>query len=80
MSTNVTNLPPHASAKDITTKLASGALTISKALVYRLGSEVTVELQYSDSTKGYIKMKQGRIKVGGSDNTFSTGTELTWLG
>lgn len=78
MSTNIATLPGWATAKDITTPLAAGALTITQAQVYKFGSDTVVQLTYSDASIGYIKFKQGRVKVGGADNTFGTGTEVFW--
>ena len=79
MAIDTTKLPGWETPKDITTNLAAGSLTVSKALVYKWGTDTILELQYSDTTKGYVKFKNGgRVKVGGADNTFGTGTEVTW--
>ena len=78
MSTNIATLPGWVNAKDITTALAAGSLTITKAQAYTLGSIKVIQLTYSDTTISYIKWKNGRLKVGGTDNTFGTGTEFTW--
>jgi len=80
MAIDTTKLPGWETSKDITTTLAAGALTITKAQVYKYGTDVIVQLTYSDTTIGYIKFKSNgsRIKIGGSDNTFGTGTEVTW--
>lgn len=77
-SIDITTLPGWVDAKDITTLLASGALTITKAQVYKLGCDTIVQFTYSDASTGYIKMEQGRVKIGGADNTFQTGTEVLW--
>lgn len=80
MAIDTTKLPGWVDAKDITTTLAAGSLTITKALVYKFGTDVILELQYSDSSKGYAKVKNNgpRVKIGGADNTFGTGTEVLW--
>ena len=78
MQVNTATLPGWTGAKDITTLLASGSLTITKALVYKYGADTILELDYSDSSVSYVKFKQGRVKVGGSSNQFDTGTEVTW--
>lgn len=77
-STDITTLPGWVDAKDITALLDSGALTITQALVYKLGCDTIVQITYSDASVSYIKMEQGRIKIGGADNTFTTGTEILW--
>ena len=78
MSTPTTKLPGTVGPQDITTALAAGSLTITQAIAYKFGSDTVVELTYSNASTGYIKWKQGRLKVGGADNTFGTGTEFTW--
>lgn len=78
MSTNIATLPGWATAKDITTLIASGALTITKAIVYKFGSDTIVQITYSDASTTYLKFKQNRVKIGGADNTFGTGTEVFW--
>ena len=78
MAIDTTKLPGWTDSKDITTALASGSLTITKAVVQKYGTDLVLVLTYSDTTIGYVKWKQGRCKVGGSDNTFATGTEITW--
>ena len=78
MGVNTAQLPGTVGPIDITTLLAAGSLTITKATVYKLGADTIIELDYSNSTVGYIKLKQGRVKVGGADNTFGTGTEVYW--
>jgi len=79
MGVNTATLPGTVGVRDITTALAAGSLTITKAVVYRLGNDTVVQLTYSDTTIGYIKVKGcSRVKIGGADNTFGTGTEVTW--
>ena len=78
MSIDTSKLPGTVNGHDITTLLASGALTITSAVAYRYGSDMVVKFTYSDATVSYIKWKQGRLKVGGDSNTFDTGTEVTW--
>ena len=78
MGVNTSQLPDNACAIDITTTLAAGSLTITKAVVQKYGTDLVLVLTYSDTTIGYVKWKQGRCKVGGSDNTFATGTEIIW--
>ena len=79
MAITTANLPGYVGVIDITTALASGSLTISSAKVFKSGTDTTIVLNYSDSTVGYIKFKAtGRLKIGGADNTFGTGTEITW--
>jgi hypothetical protein len=65
--------------QDITTNLAAGALTITTAVVWKVGSDTTFRFTYSDSSVGYIKMgKNGRVKVGGATPQFDSGTEVVW--
>ncbi len=79
MAFNVAELPGLSGAHDITTPLAAGSLTISKAVVYKCGSDTIFQLTYSDSTTGYIKMgKNNRVKIGGATPQFDSGTEITW--
>ena len=78
MSIDTTLLPGTVCGKDITTLIASGSLTITSAVAYRYGSDMVVKITYSDATVTYIKWKQGRLKIGGDSNTFSTGTEVVW--
>ncbi len=78
MSVNTAQLPGEVSPHDITTSLAAGALTISKAVAYKVGSTMVIQLTFSDTTTGYIKVKQGRLKIGGASNQFDTGTEVLW--
>ena len=78
-SVDTSKLPGWSDSKDVTTALAAGSLTITKAEVYKFGTDVVFQLTYSDASKGYIKVKgTSRVKVGGTDNTFGTGTEITW--
>lgn len=79
-STDITQLPGWTGAKDITTLLAAGALTITKAQVYKFGSNIIVQFTYSDASTGYVKFKSTgpRFSVGGADNTFASGTEILW--
>lgn len=78
MSTDVTLLPGWMTTKDITALIASGALTITKAIAYKTGSDTTVQITYSDASVTYIKVKNGRLKIGGASNQFDTGTEVIW--
>lgn len=78
MAVNTAQLPGWVTVQDITTLLAAGSLTITSAKVFKTGSVTVIQLNYSDSSIGYIKMKQGRIKIGGADNQFDTGTEVLW--
>lgn len=78
-ATDVTQLPGWVASKDITTLLAAGALTITDAVVYKYGTDTIVQFTYSDASVSYIKFKAtGRLKIGGADNTFATGTEILW--
>lgn len=77
MATN-NPLPGIAAQKDIMTLLAAGANTITSAQVVRYGADVIVQLTYSDTTVSYIKVKQGRVKIGGATNDFGSGTEVIW--
>jgi hypothetical protein len=78
MSVTVSTLPGYVGSQDITTLLASGSLTITKAQVYKVGATVVVQFTYSDASTSYIKVKQMRVKIGGADNQFDTGTEVLW--
>ncbi len=78
MSVDTTKLPGWVGAKDITALLASGALTITKAIAYKVGSTMVIQFTYSDSSTSYIKEKNGRLKIGGASNQFDTGTEVLW--
>ena len=79
MSVTKANLPGWVDQKDITATLGAGSLTITTALVYKVGSDTIFEFDMSDSSVLYIKVgKAGRVKVGGSSNQFDTGTEIVW--
>jgi hypothetical protein len=78
MAFDQTQLPGWTNAKDITTNLAAGALTITTAVVYKVANEVIVKFTYSDTSVGYIKVKGARVKVGGASGQFDTGTEVAW--
>lgn len=78
MAVDVTTLPGWVNSQDITTLLAAGSATITSAKVYRLGAVTVIQLNYSNSTIGYIKLKQMRVKIGGTDNQFDSGTEIIW--
>jgi hypothetical protein len=78
MAFDLTQLPGWTNAKDITTNLAAGSLTITTAVVYKVANEVMIKFTYSDSSVGYIKIKGVRVKVGGASPQFDTGTEVTW--
>jgi hypothetical protein len=79
MSTNTATLPGWQTPKDITALLAAGALTITKAVAYKFGTQTTIQITYSDASVAYIKFcANGHLIVGGVDNTMATGTEITW--
>lgn len=78
MAISTSQLPGWTDSKDITTLLASGSLTITSAVAYKYGMDEVIQITYSDASVSYIKWKAGRLKIGGSDNTFGTGTEITW--
>jgi hypothetical protein len=78
-SYDLTTFPGCSSPIDITALLAAGALTITSAVIFKDGSNFVVQLTYSDASVGYIKIKSSqRVKIGGADNTFATGTEIIW--
>ncbi len=72
-------LPGWADSKDITTLLASGALTITTCVMWKDGTGLTFKFTYSDSSVGYIKIGRNyRVKIGGASPQFDTGTEILW--
>jgi hypothetical protein len=78
MSVTLSTLSGCSATKDITSLLASGALTITQALAYKVGSDVMIQITYSDASVSYVKVKNGRLKIGGASNQFDTGTEVLW--
>lgn len=78
MSIDLTQLPGWMTQKNITSLMASGSLTITSAIAYKSGSDMMVQITYSDASVTYLKWKQGRLKVGGAGNQFDTGTEVIW--
>lgn len=73
-----TKLPGSVAPKDVTTTAAPGSNTISKIQAYRPGSTVVFELTMSDNSVIYLKTQGGRVKIGGTDESMNTGTEVTW--
>jgi hypothetical protein len=79
MSTTVATLPGNVCSKDITTLLAAGSLTITKAVAYKFGVQTVIQITYSDASTGYIKFgANGHLIIGGADNSVDTGTEILW--
>jgi hypothetical protein len=74
-----TLLPGWETSKDITSLLAAGALTVTKAVAFKHGNAVTIQLTYSDASIGYIKFGGNmRLKIGGNTPQGDTGTEILW--
>ncbi len=79
MAFDKTQLPGWYQSIDITTTFNVGSLTVTKLLVYRMGSEFVFEFQMSDSSTHYLKVKQtGKVKVNGTSPQFDNGTEVVW--
>ena len=66
MAFDKTQLPQQSRVQDITSALGAGSATISTATAYKCGSEMVIELDLSNSTTTYIKVKTGKLKVGGT--------------
>lgn len=78
-SIDTTKLPGWVASKDITALLAAGALTVTSAVAYKMGTVTVIQLTYSDASTGYIKFDAtGRLYIGGADNLTTTGTEVHW--
>lgn len=78
-SIDTTLLPGWVTSKDITTLLAAGANTVTKAVAYKMGTLTVIQLTYSDASTGYIKFDAtGHLIMGGADNLPTTGTEVLW--
>lgn len=76
---DITQLPGWVDAKDITSTFNVGSLTITQLQVYKLGSVFVFQFTMSDTSTNYLKVKcTGKVKVGGTDSSFETGTEVTW--
>ena len=76
MSFDKTTLPSHCSPHSVTSLL--GAKTISSATSYRHGVVTVVELAFSDSSTGFIKVGQaGTLEIGGTAE-MGTGTKVSW--
>jgi hypothetical protein len=76
---DITQLPGWVDAKDLTSTFNVGSLTVTKLQVFKIGSVFVFQFTMSDSSVNYLKVKcNGKVKVGGTDGTFETGTEIFW--
>jgi hypothetical protein len=76
---NITQLPQESRAQDITSTFNVGSLTVTQLQVYKAGSVFIFQFTMSDSSTNYLKVKtNGKVKVGGSNPQFDTGTEVFW--